>query len=177
MSGRFSLSSLFGRRQAPEAEAPDALIEATAGQLLEAFLASELVQLHLREESGRLTDLLNREAPVAFDRTDGMTPPAIDDLLVVVPPPQTTDAQRRLHRPGHPVKVVIGPYEVVGQAHVPPGAQPTGFLLRTNPRFVPLTGATIRSTLGTIPDQHVDVAIVNLHAAESFRDLTPEDQV
>ena len=177
MSGQFSLSSLFGRKRAAEAEQLETLAEVSPGLPLEAFLAGGIIQLRLREGTGRLTDLLNRDATVAFDRIDGMTSPAVTDLLVVVPPPQTSDRQHRLHRPGRPVKVVIGPYEVTGQAHIPPGAQPTGFLLRTNPRFVPLTGATIHATIGSIPDQRVDVAIVNLHAARSFRDVTPEDPV
>jgi hypothetical protein len=139
--------------------------------------STELVQLRLHEESGRLTDLLNRDTPVVFDRSEGGDAPAVEDLLIVVPPPLPGDRARRLHRPGRPVRVIIGPYEVTGQAHVPPGAQPTGFLLRTNPRFVPLTGVTIHSTLGGVPDHRVDVAIVNLRRADRFRDVTPEDQV
>jgi hypothetical protein len=175
MSGGFSLSSLFGRGRDEDAAATEQLTEASTDQSIEAFLASELVQLRLHEESGRLTDLLNRDTPVAFDRTDGGPPPAVDELLIVVPPPQPGDRARRLHRPGRPVLIVIGPYEVTGQAHVPPGTQPTGFLLRSNPRFVPLTGANIRSTLGDVPGQRVDVAIVNLRQAERFRDVTPDD--
>ena len=186
MPRQFSISRLFGRRPGPDpaqdGEAQDAaaaagpLTEVRTGQTIEALIASGLVQLRLQEESGRLTDLLNRDAPAVLVRTDGGQAPAVDDLLVVVPPPQTTDRARRLHRPGRPVLVVIGPYEVTGSAHVPPGSQPTGFLLRTNPRFVPLTGATIHSTRSDVADQRVDVAIVNLHRADRFRDITPEDQ-
>jgi len=180
MSEPRSLFSLFRRpRQsgdADDAEPDPAFPGDPAGVTIEAFLETGVVQLRLHGPAGRLSDILNQETDVRLERTDGAAPPVLEGLLVLVPPPQEGDRARRLHRPGRAMRIRIGPYEVTGDAHVPPGAQPTGFLLRTSPRFVALTNATVRSTLGAIADRRVDVVIVNLERAERFRDLTADDQ-
>ena len=180
MSEPRSLFSRF-RRVRPSIEADEAPIGVAfagdpAGMTVEAFLETTVVQLRIHGPAGRLSDVLNRETDVRLERTDGAAPPVLDDVLVMIPPPQEGDRARRLHRPGRAVRVRIGPYEVTGDAHVPPGAQPTGFLLRTSPRFVPLTNTTVRSALGAVGERRVEVAIVNLQRAERFRDLTAEDQ-
>ncbi len=178
MARQRSLSSLFSRRRQPEASPEPAAPTADHGAVrAEAFLHDGTIPLLLYGPAGRLTDLLNAGAEdLRLERTDGGDPPSLEEILVLVPPPREGDRQRRLHRPGRAVLVRIGPYEITGDAHIPPGAQPTGFLLRTNPRFAPLTGATIRSTSGAIADRRVDVALVNLRRADRFRDVTAEDQ-
>lgn len=177
MSPTWSLASLF-RREPPRdgAEAPrDAPDPTGSDHVVEAYLASGPVELLLHAPAGRLTDLLNQESVTGLRARGGGDPPSLDDLLVVVPPAHTSDRQRRLHRPGRGVLVQIGPYEVIGDAHVPPGAQATGFLIRTNPRFAPLTNVTIRSPQALVAERHVEVAIVSLQRADRFRDLTPDD--
>ncbi len=149
---------------------------APTGVTVEAFLDGGVVQLRVYGPAGRLSDALNQESEVRLEATDGGAPPALDELLLLIPPPQQGDRARRLHRPGRPFRVWIGPYEVTGDAHVPPGAQAVGYLQRTRPRFVPLTRATVRSASGVIAERDMDVTIVNLRRAERFEDVKPDGQ-
>jgi hypothetical protein len=111
----------------------------------------------------RLSDLLNDpSAGAMFDVP-------MDELLIVVPPAQPTDPTRRLHRPAQLVHLSIGPYEVSGSAHVPPGADAIAFLLRHGQRFVALRKATIEPVGGSADAPLWDVALVNLSMAHSTR--------
>ena len=101
---------------------------------------------------------------------------ATADILLVVPPAQDLDPSRRLHRPGQDVRMLIGPYEVRGHVHVPPGSQATGYLARMNPRFVPITQATIRVVDDETSHMVVDVVLANLRLASSLREVSPADQ-
>lgn len=126
----------------------------------------------------RVTDLLNGVAPVRLRsprEAEAMVGNSWvevdeeerDEILAVVPPARTTDPQKRLHRLPQQVSMLVGSYVVSGDAHVPPGAEATGFLLRHRPHFVPLTKATIRRA--GQPEMSVPVAIVNLRVADALR--------
>jgi hypothetical protein len=86
-----------------------------------------------------------------------------DEILALIPPPRATDPRKRLHRLPQEVSVRVGPYVVTGHAHIPAGAEVTGFLIRHWPHFVPLTNATIREA--GRPDIKVPISIVNLRVA------------
>jgi hypothetical protein len=176
-------SSLFRRRpQAGADESPPgpALPPVPEGQVLrqlDAYLESGRAAVNLIGPPGRVSDILNKDADIQVQVAGpGGEPVSPDDLLVLVPSDEGGDPQRRLHRPGRPVRVLVGPYEVTGDAHIPPGAQPTGFLLRANLRFVALTRGVIRDRTGQTEDLHSPVVIVNLARADRFRDVTPDDQ-
>ena len=117
---------------------------------------SLLASMHFGTE--RVSDLLNRDALV--------TP--IDVVLLVVPPARPADPQRRLHRPRRAIEVEVGPFEVAGNMHVPPGAQAAGFLARVNPRFVPVTHAVIRRSDSGPGQRHADVVLVNVSHMRHF---------
>jgi hypothetical protein len=125
----------------------------------------------------RVTDLLNAAEPVMLraprdaDAMVGNSWVEVDEderdeILAVLPPPRATDPQKRLHRLPQEVSIRVGPYVVTGQAHVPAGAEATGFLLRHRPHFVPLTKAKIRQA--GQPDVSVPISIVNLRVADSL---------
>jgi hypothetical protein len=150
-------------------------------EVLDANGAARMVRL---ESSGeRVTDLVNRGQTLAVRpalrlETGVDSPPEaldLDQVLILVPPPQPTDQRHRLHRPGRPVRIVVGPYEVIGDAHVPPGTQAVGFLTRNWPRFVPLTDASLRLTTYDGYRRRVPVAIVNLAMAELLREVGAQD--
>jgi hypothetical protein len=131
----------------------------------------------------RVTDMVNGSDTLVARSVIGSVPVMegaleelpLDEVLVVFPPPQPTDPRHRLHRPAQPVRIVVGPYEVIGEAHVPPGTQAVGFLLRTSPRFVPLTSATVRLTETPESGRRVPVAIVNLARADLLREVSSAD--
>lgn len=125
----------------------------------------------------RVTDLLNAAEPVRLraprdaEAMVGNSWVEVDEeerdeILAVVPPARTTDPQKRLHRLPQEVSMRVGSYVVSGEAHVPAGAEATGFLLRHRPHFVPLTKATIRGA--GLHDVTVPVAIVNLRVADAL---------
>ena len=85
-----------------------------------------------------------------------------------MPPRQASDPQRRLHRPRQPVDLRIGPFEVSGSVHVPPGAQASGYLYRVNPRFVPITEAVIKRADAEPLERRDQVVLVNLRRIDRF---------
>jgi hypothetical protein len=157
-----------------EGNGPDLMVEVVGPQ------GSRVVRM---ETNGRrVSDVVNHadqlsvlpvSGPDEADET-AFEPLDLDEALILVPPRQAGDPRHRLHRPGHPVRIVVGPYEVVGDAHTPPGTQAVGFLLRMWPRFVPLTAASLRLTSDPEYSRRVPVAIVNLAQAKLLRDVPVE---
>ena len=135
----------------------------------------------------RLTDLVNREESLSVVLLDvGPEDPSqmvelrpgqswsqlrVQDSLLILPPPQPANPMRRLHRPRQPVEVLIGPFIVTGMAHVPPGAQAAGFLVRQNTRFAAVTRAAIRDGSLTGFQQRAQVVLVNMQRIEAIRDI------
>ena len=145
----------------------------------------QIVGIDLSHE--RLTDLLNREGSIRVAMLD-MVPEdrslqvdvrpdlrwanlAVDDSLLVFPPPQASDPHRRLHRPRQPVEIAIGPFEIVGSAHIPPGAQAAGFLMRQSNRFTAITRVVVRDPQLPGFEQRADVLLVNLRRIGTIRDV------
>jgi len=125
----------------------------------------------------RVTDLLNATEPIRLrtprdaDAMVGNSWVEVDEeerdeILAVIPPARITDPQKRLHRLPQQVSMRVGGYVFSGDAHVPAGAEVTGFLLRHRPHFVPLTKASIRSA--GQPEATVPVAIVNFRVADGL---------
>lgn len=98
-----------------------------------------------------------------------------DEIVAVLPPDRPFDPRKRLHRQPQEVRVRIGQYLISGNAHVPFGAEATGFLIRHSPHFVPLTEATIRH--GLDEELKAPVVIVNLRAADGLtsKSLDPDE--
>jgi hypothetical protein len=147
---------------------------------VEVFDASGSHQMQIDAKGLRISDLLNAaegivpSRPVSHEEptTEGSRwlPLDLHATLLLIPPSRPTDARQRLHRPRQAVRLQVGPYVVTGRAHIPPGTQPTAFLLRHRRRFVPLTDAWIDGA----PDERAafsaPIVIVNLGSAESIRD-------
>ena len=125
--------------------------------------AISVVLLHERLED--LSELIEMRADQAWTSLE------VEDVLLIVPPPQATNPQRRLHRPRQPVEILVGRFVISGMAHVPPGAQAAGFLFRQNVRYAAITRAVVRDTGLEGFEQHADVALVNMHRADSIHDV------
>jgi hypothetical protein len=142
---------------------------------------------------GRLSDLLNSGPIVRVVRFDAAPPEGassielraddvwrdldVEGVLLAFPPPQTTDPRRRLHRPRQLIELQVGPYDVSGTVHIPPGAQAAGFLQRQGGRFEPVTRAAIRDRRADLFEQRVDVVLVNLHQLATMHDIGLADSV
>ncbi len=178
------------RRTEPEPAAlPAAPGKAAAPRLavVEFWTADQRATVGMDVSQGRLTDLINGDGPIRAVVLDA--PPEdpsqliekrpeqewvdieVDEALLVFPPPQRTDPHRRLHRPRQPIEIVIGPFEVSGAVHIPPGAQAAGFLFRQSARFTPVTRAAVRDTRLVGFEQRAEVVLVNLRRVGVIRDL------
>jgi hypothetical protein len=185
-------SALRGRRQLAAEPAP---IERPARVgppppttvAVEVYTARDAFRLEIDCAGERTTDVLNHGGVLrgrqliddaeASPLDGGSFEIPVDDVLLVIPPEQPTNPQRRLHRPRQTVRVKIGSYEVTGDAHVPAGAQVSGFLARVAPRFVPLTDAVIRDGADARLERRVPVALTNYRAASAVKEVRPEDPV
>jgi len=140
--------------------------------------AEGAAEVELEGSGERVTELLNslpeirvRPPTLASQDEAEWVRADLDEILILIPSAQGTDPTRRLHRPGQRILVRLGPYLVDGAAHVPPGAEAIGFMLRHRPHFVPITAATITRLDGSYEFSE-PVAIVNLWMAESVRAAT-----
>ena len=182
-----SLWSRSRRPKEPEPAAPGPSRPAeTLLAVVEFWTAEQRLTVGMDLSQGRLTDILNQNDSVRVAMLD-MRPddPArpimvgpetnwielpVEQALLVFPPPQETDPHRRLHRPRQPIEIAIGTFEVSASAHIPPGAQAAGFLLRQGSHFIPVTRAVVRDTeLGGF-EQHANVLLVNLRKVATIRD-------
>jgi len=187
------VSFLFRNRSSESDDQPahESLSEpaqsAAAAQLapVEFFTVRDHVVATMDAGRERVTDQLNRDgslqvlAPRAgsssFESLTGDT--AVDsewvafdvgEVLLVVPPAQPSDPLRRLHRPRQPVDMRIGPFEVSGSVHIPPGTQASGYLYRINPHFVPVTEALIKRVDPEPFERRDEVVLVNLRLIDRF---------
>jgi hypothetical protein len=123
----------------------------------------------------RVTDMLLRGQDVAFLPLGAEPVPeawiavAAADILWVVPPPlpsrrgaRPSPGQVRLH-------VRIGPYRLIGSAHISPDEPIDRGLAVAHP-FLPLTDATVGRE-GRARVEDVDVVIVNLTRGAEIRSL------
>jgi hypothetical protein len=140
-------------------------------------IATDVIELvgSVAPTGQRVTDMLLRGQDVAFLPRGAEPVPeawiavAAADIMWVVPPPlpprrgaPSTPGQARLH-------VRIGPYRLIGSAHLAPNAPIDRGLVAAHP-FLPLTGATVgHDGLARVED--IDVVIVNLARASEIRPL------
>lgn len=183
-----SLWSRARRRKEPELRPPAPSVPpATRLAVVEFWTAEQRLTVGMDLSRGRLTDLLNRDDSVRVAMLE-MVPEdpsqpiearpdsrwvdfAVEEALLVFPPPQLTNPLRRLHRPRQPIEIVIGPFQVSGSAHIPPGAQAAAFLLRQGTRFTPITRAAVRDIQLSGFEQRAEVLLVNLRRIETVRDV------
>ena len=140
-------------------------------------IATDVIELvgSVAPTGQRVTDMLLRGQDVAFLPRGAEPMPeawiavAAVDILWVLPPPlpprrgaRSSPAQARLH-------VRIGPYRLIGSAHLAPGAPIDRGLAAAHP-FLPLTDATVGRE-GQARVEDVDVVIVNLARASELRSL------
>jgi hypothetical protein len=134
------------------------------------FTAALELHGYVASTGQRITDILLRGHDLAFLPAGADVAPenwvlvSPSDILMVIPPP----LPRRPDwiDPGEPIGlfVQVGPYQVMGTAHLRQGDVPDEEFRRRQP-FLPLTGASITRE-GNV--DRFDVAIVNLGASIRF---------
>ena len=113
------------------------------------FQEFEVVSGFVEPGPERLSDVLNSiEALSVRATTEDGSPgdPAempVDDILLLAPPPRETDPGRRVARSRRRVALHVGPYHVVGTAHLPPGTEIEAFIAEKPQRFMALTDCRV----------------------------------
>ncbi|MDQ6681825.1 MAG: hypothetical protein M3Y88_00960 [Chloroflexota bacterium] len=160
---------------------------AAAGAVLPELAPIELYTADARivgwiEAGGRrVTDLLNEldelrlwhpspgplqalSASATRDPGDWQVLPAAS-VLLAMPPEWRASRQLRLHRRLRRVGMVVGPFSVTGNLHLPPGIEPGVHVLRAH-RFLPLTDAYLLHNGEPSFEHVVSVVIVNARQVE-----------
>lgn len=163
---------------------------ATANDLapIELYTADARIVGWIAANGQRVTDLLNAEdelhlwrpSPGPFDGAeasgagspapeapDGETEPGewqtltTDRVILAMPPEWRASRQLRLHRRLRRVALAVGPFNVTGNVHLPPGTEAGPALLSRGPRWLPLTEAYLLHTAEPSFEHVVSVVIVN----------------
>jgi hypothetical protein len=155
---------------------------------IELYTADSRIVGWIAANGRRVTDLLNAQdelrlwqpspGPIEAPLSTRDSAPEPDDsgewqsllteqVILAMPPEWRASRQLRLHRKLRRVALSAGPFNVTGNLHVVPGAEPGPELLLRGPRFLPLTEAYILHN-GEPPFEHVvSVVIVNTaHVAQ-----------
>lgn len=127
----------------------------------------------VRPATERMTDGLRRGTPItmlpAGARPDEWLEIPSHDVLMVVPPPLARRFWKREDRVRQRVSLRVGPYSVVGTAHLRPGQEQDLFLRATRP-FMPLTGVTFGRADDAARDE-AETVIVNLNWVADLREV------
>lgn len=185
--GRRLLLVFSQPRNLPDPPPPASGQPESAEVELVAYAEDCILSGRLRLDAERLSDLLNDHDE--YELVDVLVEPLVDgtaveaahvvverdDLLLVhATGPRGNPARRTRTRP-HPVALRIGPYQVRGYVHVPPGSHPIGGFRRRR-TMVPLTDAWIEySTPTGIARRRVSTVIVNRHVVDWIVEADDEE--
>jgi hypothetical protein len=130
------------------------------------FHESEVVSGFVEPAPERLSDVLNsvetlRVRAATEEGTPGGDPAEVpvDEIVLLAPPPRASDPARRVARSRRRVALHVGPYHVVGTAHLPPGTEMEAFIAEKPQRFMALTDCRV---LIREVEYTPEVVIVNL---------------
>jgi hypothetical protein len=178
----------FRRKAPPPVEAPVVAAAPTAAEIRHEEgivfdgLTEEWRLVGRMHVDGRLSDALNRRAPIAiadvqWAPADGSSPltaapglKSVDpyDLIMVMAgegslPPLSDDEKlaHKVHKVAYEVALEVPPYRIVGTVFLFPGIEPDQLLDRSTEMFVPITDAQAFLGMERMGDTTVDVVLVN----------------
>lgn len=101
----------------------------------------------VEQGSPRISDILNRGAPISVRPSPRAAPRALelDDVIALALQVQPSPSLHRMARRRHILELEAPPYRVRGTVHMPPGADPARYLRAAPQRWTALTKATIVS--------------------------------
>jgi hypothetical protein len=143
-----------------------------------------------RDRQDRLSDILNRRAPITV--VDGyVVPLGAPRAAEFTQPEMVLDpfdfdfvlggrldereagarAARRVHKVRYPVLIVGSSFEIRGTIHVFPGNAPEFATYHTGTLFLPVTNQLVRRLGRIVSGPDSDVVLVNRHAIREIRQL------
>lgn len=114
---------------------------------------------HLSIRDARSTSMLNG---VPGSEGEGWTGVSADEILLAMAPEHVSPRQLRVNRRQHRVRITTGPYVVIGNAHVPPGAGLDAYALQKRIKFLAVTRAVVYSTVDPALERKAEVVLVNI---------------
>jgi hypothetical protein len=169
------------RRKSPSTRDTDgatALAPMLDLEQVELYTSDGMVLGLVAPEGERMSDILNRQRALlvhgarqtAYGATADAEPTArissydSDQILLAMPPAHAGNPARRIHRKRHRVQLDVGPFRVMGTAHIPPGSTLDPYLLRTRTSFVAVTDAVVRFPDDPTFERLAEVVLVNTAA-------------
>ncbi|MDQ3879956.1 MAG: hypothetical protein M3295_02595 [Chloroflexota bacterium] len=176
----------LGRRREPGSATTEPAWPAVSMEPVEIFTTETRVTGWFSTGGARLTDLLNERTEIRIWRpvSTGFGGEEADggasggewlalrtaDIVLAMPPDRAANRQVQVHKWARRATLSMGPFQITGSAHVPPGAEVSAYLVRLQQRFVPLTNVTIVHRDQTESELTADVAIVNATLVHSVVD-------
>jgi hypothetical protein len=149
------------------------------------YTAAGMVTANIVPNGQRMLDILNGQQAlrvrdvehIPFNsnalaiRLGDWTSVDVDSVLLATPPPHISPRQLRIQRRQRRVALDLGPFTVIGNAHMAPGFKLNDFLLRQHERFIPITSAVLRHADDPTFDRSVPVVLVSVGQVRAIRDL------
>jgi hypothetical protein len=173
------------RRAANQSEGSAALAIEEEPHPIQFYTTAGMITANVEPNGQRMLDILNGQQELRvkdlellpFDanalamRVDEWASVDVHTVLLATPPPHVSPRQLRIHRRQRRVELQIGPFTVIGNAHMPPGFKLNDFLGRQHERFIPITSALLRHSDHPTLDRSVPVVLVNVGEVRRIRDL------
>ncbi len=149
---------------------------------VELYTESAMITGLVASEGRRLSDILNTNShlPVRNPKSvsmvdglegeqgDGWSGVDVPDILLVMPPAHSPARQLKIHRRQHRVRIVTGPFEVSGTAHVLPGVALDPYVLRSRMNFIALTDARVYVAGDQAWERTAPVVLVNVRPVKDL---------
>jgi hypothetical protein len=152
---------------------------------VEIYTATAMVHALVEPEGRRLSDMLNANSVLAIRdaRSTSLLPDvegsegsgwsrlSTDEILFVMPPQRESPRQMRVHRRKHRVRIQIGQFHIVGDAHALPGIRLDPYVLRQRMHFLAITDAVVSSMADPVWDRSAPVVLVNVRPVQALREV------
>jgi hypothetical protein len=152
---------------------------------VEIYTATAMVKGLVEAEGRRLSDILNANsvlgirdarstsllADVEGSEGSGWSRLQTDEILFVMPPQHESARQMRVHRRKHRVRIQIGQFHIVGDAHALPGIRLDPYVLRQRMHFLAITDAHVSSMAEPEWERSAPVVLVNVRPVQDLREV------
>jgi hypothetical protein len=173
------------RERTQAATAAELAVEDAPLEPVELYTTTAMVHGFVEPEGRRMSDILNSNSQLpirdaqstsvlkglAGSEGEGWGTIATDDILLVMPPEHISPRQLRVNRRQHRVRIAIGPYQVIGNAHVPPGMTLDAYALQRRIRFLAVTQAVLYATVDPAFERMAKVVLVNVGPATELTEV------
>jgi hypothetical protein len=172
-------------RGKPARVAAPVVCEESALEPVELYTATAMIYGLVDPQARRLSDILNANSHLAIrdpkstsviayvsgSEGNGWTPVATEDILLIMPPKHVPTRQLSIYRRQHRVRITTGPYQLVGNAHLPPGVKLHSYTLQRRINFLAVTDAWVYSTVGPAFERRAPVVLVNVNQIEELTEV------